>query len=126
MSREFHEKIAAALDALSEAADRRPAQITQAPQQKPVAAKPATKTASAAPVRDRYTKLTGEDLPDEVAESPAAVEALRKVAMAAGPVNELGEPSDRFDRSGSRPVGRTKAERVKEAYALFGDDLLKY
>jgi tRNA-dihydrouridine synthase len=94
-----------------------------APQpQRPAAS---TKTAAASPVRDRYAKLTGEDLPDEVAESPAAVEALRKVAMASGPVNELGEPSDRFDRSGNRPVGRTKAERVKEVYALFGDELLK-
>jgi pyruvate/2-oxoglutarate dehydrogenase complex dihydrolipoamide acyltransferase (E2) component len=124
MSREFHEKIAAALDALSEAADRKPAapRATAPQPQRPAAS---TKTAAASPVRDRYAKLTGEDLPDEVAESPAAVEALRKMAMASGPVNELGEPSDRFDRSGNRPVGRTKAERVKEVYALFGDELLK-
>jgi DNA-directed RNA polymerase sigma subunit (sigma70/sigma32) len=75
-------------------------------------------------VREALAAECYADLPDEVAESPAAVEALRKVAMASGPVNELGEPSDRFDRSGNRPVGRTKAERVKEAYALFGDELL--
>lgn len=121
MSREFHEKIAAALDALSEVEDRRPAPT-------PVAApkaKPVVKTASASPVLDRYARLTGEDLPPEVADSPAAVEALRKVAMAAGPVNELGEPSERFERGTGRLTGRTKQERIKEAYSRFGEELCK-
>lgn len=124
MSREFHEKIAAALDAFAEAEDRKATQ--PAPVQAKVAAapKPTVKTASS-PIVDRYARMTGEDLPSEVADNPAAVEALRKVAAASSPINELGEPSERFDRSGSRPTGRTKEARVKEAYAMFGDDLLK-
>lgn len=125
MSRDYHEKIAAALDALALAADTRPAPALKTPKTEN---KPAAKTASDAsdaPVRARYASLTGENLPDEVAGSPAAVEALRKVAMAVGPVNELGEPSDRPDRSGNRLIGRTKEERIKEAYASFGDELLK-
>lgn len=122
MSREFHEKIAAALDALAVVEDRRPTPASAKPVTAP---KPTVKTASASPVIDRYAKLTGEDLPPEVADSPAAVEALRKVAMAAGPVNELGEPSERFERNAGRLTGRTKQERVKEAYAIFGEELCK-
>lgn len=117
MSREFHEKIAAAIEALGNAEAHKPVvSVTKVT--------PTVKVA-AAPIVDRYTKLTGEDLPPEVAENPAAIEALRKMAHVSGTVNELGDPSDRFDRGSGRPIGRTKSERIKEAYASFGDELLR-
>lgn len=124
MSREFHEKIAAALNALAEAEDTKPVVSGKAPSVMPVEPKKKPKLAEDEAAR-RYTRLTGEDLPDEVAESPAAMDALRKVASASSPVNELGDPSDRFDRGTGRPTGRTKEARVKEIYASFGDELLK-
>lgn len=130
MSREFHEKIAAALDALADASAKQPSPPAKAGNRAAdaasavVDAKKKLKLASD-PVADHYARMTGEELPDEVSSSPAAVEALRKVAAASAPVNELGEPGDRFDRNGGRPVGRTKEARIKDAYASFGDDLLK-
>lgn len=112
MSREFHEKIAVAIEELFKAE-----QVKPAPQ-----AKVAHTTPS--PVADRYARMTGEALPDEVAGSPAAVEALRKMATASGQVNELGDPSDRPSRGvGSRPTGRTRQERIASAYDSFGTDL---
>lgn len=131
MSREFHEKIAAALDALADASVKQPTppaksgnRAADAAASAVVDAKKKLKLASDT-VADRYARMTGEELPDEVSSSPAAVEALRKVAAASAPVNELGEPGDRFDRSGSRPTGRTKEARIKDAYASFGNDLLQ-
>lgn len=120
MSREFHEKIASAIEALAQAQEKA-AQQTKAEPRPTTTARPKT----ASPVNERYARLTGEELPDEVADNPAAVEAIRKVASASSAVNELGDPGDRPDRGTGRPSGRTRAERVKEAYSLFGDDLLK-
>lgn len=114
---DIHEKLAAALDALSAAWTAAPTTTLAQPQVR-------TKNAADTPHDDldvRYRRLTGESL--DVGDDPRARAALAKLAAAASTRNDLGEPAGRDPRAGP-PPGATREERIKAAFDGFGHDLL--
>ncbi len=130
----LHEKIANAMEALTDVMSAKAmndaAKKTKAPQPaKPlvtaVPQKPVEKKAEDGTFGSAYRRATGEDLPDEVAENPAVRAAVEKLAAASLRVNDLGSPSERPDPSARReaPQG-TRAERYKQAFDNFGEDLI--
>lgn len=145
---DLHEKIANALNALADvvadgagrvAAKKKPNPVypqvfgQSDPVAKGVAAasnamksRPATeKKAEDETLGNAYRRVTGEELPDEVADNPAARAAVEKLAASALRVNDLGEPSDRHDHSARREIrGGTREERAKQAYEMFGEALI--
>jgi hypothetical protein len=131
---DLHEKIASALEALTDvmtakAMKELPKKAKEVPAPKAVqAAQPQAmpvKKAEDESFGSAYRRATGEDLPDEVAENPAARAAVEKLAAASLRVNDLGSPSERSDPSARReaPQG-TRAERYKQAFDNFGEDLI--
>lgn len=140
---DLHEKIASAMDALTDVMSARSmssikAQTAKNPSKMPTAAgvlapgsdqiraaRQNEKKAEDESLGNAYRRVTGEELPDEVAENPAARAAVEKLAASALRVNDLGEPSDRPDPSARREIrGGTREERAKQAYEMFGADLL--
>jgi hypothetical protein len=145
---DFHEKIANALNALADVVADGAGHVAAKKKPNPVypqvfwQADPVAKGVAAAsnamksrPTSEKkaedesfgsaYRRATGEDLPDEVAENPAARAAVEKLAAASLRVNDLGSPSERSDPSARReaPQG-TRAERYKQAFDNFGEDLI--
>ncbi len=114
-----HEKIAAALEQLATAFDGMPSHVA------PTATTQSKTAAANRDVQDRFRKMTGSELSPEIAENPAAADALRKLAAASAPINQLGEPAH-DDPSARRngKEGRTREERRKAAFDSFGDDLI--
>lgn len=135
---DLHEKIASAMDALTEVMSAKAMSgMAQKPKHTQAPAAAAVRATQTAPARtsekkaedetlgNAYRRVTGEELPDEVADNPAARAAVEKLAASALRVNDLGEPSDRHDPSARREIrGGTREERSKQAYDMFGEALL--
>lgn len=114
-----HEKIAAALEQLASAFDGLNAPVAQP---RSVQVKVAAENKD---VQDRFRKMTGTELSPEVAANPVAADAIRKLAAASAPINQLGEPAqDDPNARRSGKEGRTREERRKAAFDSFGDDLI--
>lgn len=115
---QYHEKIAIALEELAKAVEVQPA-----PPARPASPAPSTKVASAK-TPDAFRRATGRDMPEEIATNPEVREIVEKLAASSLPVNELGEESDRPDRSARREVGGTREERRKHAFESFGEEIV--
>lgn len=114
-----HEKIATALEQLATAFEG---------MNMPVAQPQAVQMKVAAENKDvqaKFRKMTGTDLPPEVASNAVAADAIRKLAAASTPINQLGEPAhDDPNARRNGKEGRTREERRKAAFDSFGDDLI--
>lgn len=135
---DLHEKIASAMDALTDVMSARAMNsVAKGKAQAPAPAKPSAKAAPVPPARtpekkaedeslgNAYRRVTGEELPDGIAENPETRAIVEKLAASALRINDLGEPSDRRDPSAPREIrGGTREERAKQAYEMFGEALL--